>query len=566
MMMTRREGLRKASFLLKPPVCRLNQTTIMLAIEAAHQRPGIDEMLPKRVMRSGAVRGRSATPLCPVAAGEHIAPFSPRLALMDKIGDGFLAWKAYRCIEHCYLHSSSPGMVPAVLRLRLLAPLLLIAVLIYLLYDIHVGTRRQVEALGPVSQPSAPVHPHSAPVPQHAPEHEASIPVASILDLITSSVNASIDRYDPVAAHQQMNFNLDRTYSQGYEKRLRQIHHEFFDTDEEMLATALGHLSRLPRRTEAMARNIFMTGTEERDGIPEECQSWTSLNPDWAARYLSDAQIDDWLEATFPPTAEGQAGVVREMKLLRGKRGIIRSDLFRWGLGIVVGYVSADGRYLALLLEGGVYSDTDTACIKPIDEWARDPEVRYAHPIEAHLPALLARAHPSTGQYSFTASSHEPSLVVAVEMDAHGIDWDWRGYKFAREIQIVQWTIMGSKGHPVFLDVLGYTLRQARSIREAEERGDIFNEPRVLDWSGPGAFTDALMRYLLVRHGVHPTDLAGLNKARRYGDVVILPMHAFRAEASDRDMGDGRVVFHGFYGRWKSDDDWDVVPNREKEG
>jgi len=94
MMMTRREGLRKASFLLKPPVCRLNQTTIMLAIEAAHQRPGIDEMLPKRVMRSGAVRSRSATPLCPVVAGKHIAPFSPRLALMDKMGDGFLDLKA----------------------------------------------------------------------------------------------------------------------------------------------------------------------------------------------------------------------------------------------------------------------------------------------------------------------------------------------------------------------------------------------------------------------------------------------------------------------------------------
>ena len=227
-------------------------------------------------------------------------------------------------------------MVPAVLRPRLLAPLVLIAVLTYLLYDIHVGTRRQLEAFVSQPQPSAPVSPHPspvshhpAPVPHHPPEYEASIPVASILDLISSSVNASIDRYDPVAAHEQMNFNLDRTYPQGYEERLRQIHHEFFDTDEEMLATALGHLSRLPRRTEPMARNVFMTGTEERDGIPEECTSWTRLNPDWSARYLSDAQIDEWLEDTFPRTAEGQAGVVREMKLLRGKRGIIRSDLFR---------------------------------------------------------------------------------------------------------------------------------------------------------------------------------------------------------------------------------------------
>jgi len=203
-----------------------------------------------------------------------------------------------------------------------------------------------------------------------------------------------------------------------------------------------------------------------------------------------------------------------------------------------------------------VYSDTDTTCIRPIADWGRDPDVRYAHPVEALLPELLRTASPMSDSHPDTIVTSAPSLVVAVEMDAWGTDWDWRGYKFVRGIQIVQWTIMGSKGHPVFLDVLGQALRQAKAIRETEERGDTVAEPRVLDWSGPGAFSDALLRYLLVRQGVHPTGLAGLNKPRRYGDVVILPMHAFRAEASDQDKGDGRVVFHGFYGRWKGEEDW----------
>jgi len=212
-----------------------------------------------------------------------------------------------------------PDMSPTRQRLRLLAPLVFLSVVTYLLNNTMLGSPWAMEV---------PVAPDEA-----APGLKTAIPVSDILGLIAVSVNASIDRFDAVQAQAQLNYKLERTYPDVYEYRLRQIHREFFDTDDAILSTMLGHLSRLPGRAEPIAKNIFMTGAEERDGIPEECESWTRLNPDWKPRYLSDPQIDDWLKIAFPRTDKGQAGVIREMKALRGKRGI-------YGLTSLGGFVT----------------------------------------------------------------------------------------------------------------------------------------------------------------------------------------------------------------------------------
>jgi alpha 1,6-mannosyltransferase len=111
------------------------------------------------------------------------------------------------------------------------------------------------------------------------------------------------------------------------------------------------------------------------------------------------------------------------------------------------------------------------------------------------------------------------------------------------------------------LDVLGRGLRQAKQLRLSEEaeaaeasaeddgerssgRRDL-SEPDILDWTGPGVFTDAVLRYLLVRYGVHPKTLSGLVRPLRIGDVVVMPLHSFRADASEGYQGDYRAVWHG---------------------
>ena len=60
-------------------------------------------------------------------------------------------------------------------------------------------------------------------------------------------------------------------------------------------------------------------------------------------------------------------------------------------------------------------------------------------------------------------------------------------------------------------------------------------------------------RYILSRHGIHPSDYAQTDRPVRIGDVLILPVHAFQADASEGTQKDMFCVWHGFYGSWRSD-------------
>lgn len=137
-------------------------------------------------------------------------------------------------------------------------------------------------------------------------------------------------------------------------------------------------------------------------------------------------------------------------------------------------------------------------------------------------------------------------MIIALENDSPSEGNDWRSDSFVRGIQLAQWTILSKPFHPILLDVLGQSLSTSKSVR-----GGDMAPPDILEWTGPGVFTDAVMRYLLIRWGVRPEELSGLEKAKRFGDIVIMPLHSFRSDASEGDQGDWRVVWHGFFGRWK---------------
>lgn len=63
----------------------------------------------------------------------------------------------------------------------------------------------------------------------------------------------------------------------------------------------------------------------------------------------------------------------------------------------------------------------------------------------------------------------------------------------ARGFQIAQWTIAAQPGHPVFLDVLS---RAVTKWRELIKEGKGLHDKDVLEWTGPGPFTDAVMRFV----------------------------------------------------------------------
>ncbi|ORY25623.1 hypothetical protein BCR39DRAFT_471209 [Naematelia encephala] len=352
------------------------------------------------------------------------------------------------------------------------------------------------------------------------------IPLQSVLDRIDADIASSAASYDSALYYRELGLKLGSTTTEEYIAELSETYNEFFSpASPKLLDDVLSRLSHLPRaQTVSLPKQIYTTDLRSPDQFPEQFKSWSEKNPDWETLFVEDEAIEGWVSETVGE----DAGVLQELHALRAGRGVLRADLF--------------SRYLVLLLNGGVYTDTDTACVRPLSQWAVSPDRPTTHPLAQSLPTLLELA-----DESLSTQEDSPALIVALEADAPDLNTDWRGESFVRGIQVVQWTIQAKRAHPILLDVLGRGLREAKRVREAEERGE-----EDLEWTGPGAFTDAVMRYLLVHHGVHPGQLSGLRRPVRYGDIVIMPVHSFRADASEGDQGEDRVVWHGFFGRWKN--------------
>ncbi|KAH8658507.1 nucleotide-diphospho-sugar transferase [Xylariales sp. PMI_506] len=189
-------------------------------------------------------------------------------------------------------------------------------------------------------------------------------------------------------------------------------------------------------------------------------------------------------------------------------------------------------RYLLLGAEGGVYSDTDTTPIKPIDQWV--PE-EYRDLVK---------------------------LIVGVEWDERDGDPAKRAPDLLHELQFCQWTIAAAPRHPVFGAMLERAITKIDELRI--ERGvklvsEIFFENRdILNSTGPAAWTDVIFDYLRV---VDPTikslrEFSMLREPRLVGDVLIVPVDGFasgvpHSGATVGHIPDTALVVHRFEGSWR---------------
>jgi alpha 1,6-mannosyltransferase len=168
-------------------------------------------------------------------------------------------------------------------------------------------------------------------------------------------------------------------------------------------------------------------------------------------------------------------------------------------------------RYLAMLARGGVYSDIDTSCLVPIDDW---------------IPADLR--------------NETINAVVGIEYD----DTTYR--MFVRPISFNQWTLMAKPGHALFetavrrvMSNLEYVARRKRvQLRELK-----LEKMEVLEATGPGMITDAVLEVLKdhVEHVGWDT-FHLMKKPKIFGDVLILPVRAFaggqkHSHSSDKAYG-----------------------------
>jgi alpha 1,6-mannosyltransferase len=133
-------------------------------------------------------------------------------------------------------------------------------------------------------------------------------------------------------------------------------------------------------------------------------------------------------------------------------------------------------RYLKLLMDGGIYTDSDTSCVRPLSEWpglqTPSPNAHIlSDPLFTLAPYLLSLSpdknpanpkseeeapsnQPSTGQADAGVLSGEmlqeaisaslddanelPALVLAVKFDAPHTKADWKKRGYARSMQFVQ--------------------------------------------------------------------------------------------------------------------------------
>lgn len=100
---------------------------------------------------------------------------------------------------------------------------------------------------------------------------------------------------------------------------------------------------------------IFLTKKDDQGqfatidpGTLGDTASWLAQNPDYLYTLVGSEGADDFVKAHFA----GNSSILETYDALQNPG--LKSDMLR---------------YLLLYIKGGVYADTDTVCLKPIDKW-----------------------------------------------------------------------------------------------------------------------------------------------------------------------------------------------------
>jgi len=187
-------------------------------------------------------------------------------------------------------------------------------------------------------------------------------------------------------------------------------------------------------------------------------------------------------------------------------------------------------RYLILLARGGIYSDIDTAALKPAMDW---------------VPSEVPR------------SSY--GMVIGIEADPDRPDWaDW----YSRRIQFCQWTIQSKPGHPVLADIVA-NITQETLLRKKQGRLSDRHED-IVEFTGPAIWTDTIFRFFndpeyfdmsTSKGNITWENFTGMKAAKKVGDVVVLPITSFSPGVKTMGAGEDddpmAFVKHAFEGTWK---------------
>ncbi|WWC65436.1 uncharacterized protein I303_108054 [Kwoniella dejecticola CBS 10117] len=305
-------------------------------------------------------------------------------------------------------------------------------------------------------------------------------------------------------------------------------------------------------------KHIWQTDKDTKKKGSQEVGSWKdgkAFDEGWEWDLLTDSDADKYVNRRL-------AGSRFKEIWDNLPSGILRSDTLR---------------YLLVLLEGGIYTDTDTTLLKSPSEWGNNPKLFKGGQgwlTEDQLERI------SNGE-NIDDIIGRPSVIVGLEADV-GDREDWFDW-WPRPLQIVQWTITSAPNHPIALNALlriyhstvkaiEWSHSVAHSVNVLKDQGryedakklaevGVLNEPKnggpvgVMAWTGPGVWTDAVLSYLRVKYGLVWTDLKNLRVPMRIGDVVVLPVTGFSPGVGNfgaqMNTHPQAMVEHKFAGSWK---------------
>jgi alpha 1,6-mannosyltransferase len=187
-------------------------------------------------------------------------------------------------------------------------------------------------------------------------------------------------------------------------------------------------------------------------------------------------------------------------------------------------------RYLVLAREGGVYADTDTIAMKPIDLW-----------IPKKIRGIVR-------------------LIVGIEFDRRNEE-EWAD--IPHWVQFCQWTIAAAPGHPVFPRMISHVIQSVKQL--SEKYGLPVRELNptgfeIVNSTGPAAWTDVVFAMLQEQDDSLKStkDLSFMTKPRLYGNTLVLTIDGFgMGQTHSHSTNDGSVpkaalAKHFFRASWRN--------------
>lgn len=187
-------------------------------------------------------------------------------------------------------------------------------------------------------------------------------------------------------------------------------------------------------------------------------------------------------------------------------------------------------QYLFLLTDGGIYTDLDTICLKPISD---------------RIPPSFNKA--------------DMNLILGIEGDALGGPLI---PGFSHPVQFATWTMAVKPGHFMIEMIISRVISQLHALAESQGTtisGIEAGYMDVMDTTGPGVFAESVYAGLsqITDSSVTSVNLTSMTEPRLFGDVLVLPITSFGAgllHSNARGVDDERaLVQHLFAGTWKGD-------------